>query len=126
MFKASDYRISPFELESVLIEHEAVAEAAAVPSPDPVRLAVPKAVVTLVAGFSPDSALAEDILRFTRDRLAPYKRIRRIEFAELPKTISGKIRRVQLRKHEEDMRAQDARGALEYWEEDFPELRKPA
>jgi len=126
VFKASDYRISPFELESVLIEHEAVAEAAVVPSPDPVRLAVPKAVVTLMAGFSPDSALAEDILRFTRDRLAPYKRIRRIEFAELPKTISGKIRRVQLRKHEEDMRTQDTRGALEFWEEDFPNLRKSA
>jgi len=126
VFKASDYRVSPFELESVLIEHEAVAEAAVVPSPDPVRLAVPKAVVTLVAGFSPSGDLAEDILRFTRDRLAPYKRIRRIEFAELPKTISGKIRRVQLRKHEEDMRTQDARGALEYWEEDFPNLRKSA
>jgi len=124
VFKASDYRISPFELESVLIEHEAVAEAAVVPSPDPVRLAVPKAVVTLVAGFSPSGDLAEDILRFTRDRLAPYKRIRRIEFAELPKTISGKIRRVQLRKHEEDMRTRDTRGSLEFWEEDFPALRK--
>jgi len=124
VFKASDYRISPFELESVLIEHEAVAEAAVVPSPDPVRLAVPKAVVTLVAGFSPSGDLAEDILRFTRDRLAPYKRIRRIEFAELPKTISGKIRRVQLRKHEEDMRTLDTRGSLEFWEENFPALRK--
>ena len=82
VFKASDYRISPFELESVLIEHAAVAEAAVVPSPDPLRLAVPKAVVTLVAGHEPSAELAEDILRFARARLAPYKRIRRLEFAE--------------------------------------------
>ncbi|QLH40720.1 MAG: AMP-binding protein [Defluviicoccus sp.] len=123
VFKASDYRISPFELESVLIEHPAVAEAAVVPSPDPLRLAVPKAVVVLVAGERPSAELAEDILRFVRVRLAPYKRIRRIEFAELPKTISGKIRRVELRKHENDMRAHDTRGPSEYWEEDFPELK---
>lgn len=124
VFKASDYRISPFELESVLIEHEAVAEAAVVPSPDPVRLAVPKAVVTLVAGQRPSRELACDILRFVRDRLAPYKRIRRIEFAELPKTISGKIRRVELRKTETDRRKADERGPLEFWEDDFPELKK--
>jgi acetyl-CoA synthetase len=126
VFKASDYRISPFELESVLIEHEAVAEAAVVPSPDPVRLAVPKAVVTLVSGYQPGRELAEDILKFVRDRLAPYKRIRRIEFAELPKTISGKIRRVELRRHEERRRSDDERGELEFWEEDFPDLKKSA
>jgi acetyl-CoA synthetase len=100
VFKASDYRISPFELESVLIEHPAVAEAAVVPSPDPVRLAVPKAYVVLVAGREPSRELAGEILQFCRDHLAPYKRIRRIEFAELPKTISGKIRRVELRADE--------------------------
>jgi acetyl-CoA synthetase len=103
VFKASDYRLSPFELESVLIEHEAVAEAAVVPSPDPVRLAVPKAYVVLRSGFEPNAATAEDILRFCRENLAPYKRIRRIEFAELPKTISGKIRRVELRARERDL-----------------------
>jgi acetyl-CoA synthetase len=97
VFKASDYRISPFELESVLIEHPAVAEAAVVPSPDPVRLAVPKAYVVLVAGREPSRELAAEILAFCRDHLAAYQRIRRIEFAELPKTISGKIRRVELR-----------------------------
>ncbi|WP_443586315.1 AMP-binding enzyme, partial [Salmonella enterica] len=97
VFKASDYRISPFELESVLIEHPAVAEAAVVPSPDPLRLAVPKAYVVLTAGHAAGPEVARDILTFCRDRLAPYKRIRRIEFAELPKTISGKIRRVDLR-----------------------------
>src|SRR6516165_5706704 len=92
VFKASDYRISPFELESVLIEHEAVAEAAVVPSPDPLRLAVPKAYVTLVAGAEPSSETALAILAYTRERLAPYKRVRRLEFSDLPKTISGKIR----------------------------------
>jgi acetyl-CoA synthetase len=117
VFKASDYRISPFELESVLIEHEAVAEAAVVPSPDPLRLAVPKAFVVLAAGFEPNRETALSILRHSREHLAPYKRIRRIEFAELPKTISGKIRRVELRTGEE----RDQSGGFS--EADFPELR---
>lgn len=123
VFKASDYRISPFELESVLLEHEAVAEAAVVPSPDPVRLAVPKAVVALIGGREPSRELAEDIFRFTREHLAPFKRIRRLEFGDLPKTISGKIRRVELRKHEAEMRGLGQRGAHEYWEDDFPGLK---
>ncbi|PZG12904.1 AMP-binding protein [Nonomuraea aridisoli] len=97
VFKASDYRISPFELESVLLEHPAVAEAAVVPSPDPVRLAVPKAYVTLAPGFEPDEETARSIFEHCRRELAPYKRVRRLEFDELPKTISGKIRRVELR-----------------------------
>ena len=108
VFKASDYRISPFELESVLIEHAAVAEAAVVPSPDPIRLAVPKAYVVLAAGHEPTAATAADIMRFCREHLAPYKRIRRIEFAELPKTISGKIRRVELRGRENEVHADAA------------------
>ncbi|MGH3167242.1 MAG: AMP-binding protein [Trebonia sp.] len=117
VFKASDYRISPFELESVLIEHEAVAEAAVVPSPDPIRLAVPKAYVILSASARPGPDLARDILAFCRARVAPYKRIRRIEFGDLPKTISGKIRRVELRAQENDPR--EGRGTTEFWEEDF-------
>ncbi len=129
VFKASDYRISPFELESVLIEHEAVAEAAVVPSPDPVRLAVPKAYVTLAPGAEPSSAVAESILAFARQRLAPYKRVRRLEFGELPKTISGKIRRVELREQESQRHADaeaapGVRGASEFWEEDFPDLKQ--
>jgi acetyl-CoA synthetase len=116
VFKASDYRISPFELESVLIEHEAVAEAAVVPSPDPLRLAVPKAYVLLAVGREPGPELAGDIMAFVRDRVPGYKRIRRVEFAELPKTISGKIRRVELRAQEDGPRA--ARGITEFWEED--------
>ncbi len=122
VFKASDYRISPFELESVLIEHPAVAEAAVVPSPDPVRLAVPKAFLILGSGQQPSAELARDIFAFTRERLAPYKRIRRLEFSDLPKTISGKIRRVELRKAEE-ARDPATRSKLEFFEEDFPDLK---
>jgi acetyl-CoA synthetase len=117
VFKASDYRISPFELESVLIEHAAVAEAAVVPSPDPLRLAVPKAYVVLASGQQPSAEVARDIMEFCRTRVAPYKRIRRIEFADLPKTISGKIRRVELRAQE--LLSRDARGVTEFWEEDL-------
>ena len=117
VFKSSDYRISPFELESVLIEHPAVAEAAVVPAPDEMRLSVPKAFVVLAAGHQPSKELAGDILTFCREHLAPYKRIRRLEFAELPKTISGKIRRVELRSAEAQQA--DGRPAGEYREEDF-------
>jgi acetyl-CoA synthetase len=118
VFKAADYRISPFELESVLIEHEAVAEAAVVPSPDPVRLAVPKAYILLAAASEPSPELARSIMAFCRERVAPYKRIRRIEFADLPRTISGKIRRVELRS-QETARRDSPRGITEFWEEDF-------
>ncbi len=116
VFKSSDYRISPFELESALIEHEAVAEAAVVPSPDPLRLSVPKAFITLKPGFQADRATARSIFVFVRERLAPYKRIRRLEFTELPKTISGKIRRVQLRAGEHQPAR--AKSGTEFWEED--------
>jgi acetyl-CoA synthetase len=124
VFKASDYRISPFELESVLLEHPAVAEAAVVPSPDPIRLAVPKAHVALAAGWEPARATALAILRHARERLAPYQRVRRLEFSDLPKTISGKIRRAELRAREEAAHAAGGpRVAGEWREEDFPELR---
>jgi acetyl-CoA synthetase len=123
VFKSSDYRISPFELESALIEHEAVAEAAVVPAPDPLRLNVPKAYVMLKPGAIPSREMALAILRFTRERLAPYKRIRRIEFCDLPKTISGKVRRVQLREVEIQRPADHARSEHEFREDDFPELK---
>jgi acetyl-CoA synthetase len=122
VFKASDYRISPFELESALIEHIAVAEAAVVPSPDPMRLAVPKAFVALAGNHVPTRDTALEIFRHCRATLAPFKRVRRLEFAELPKTISGKIRRVELRATEAERRAAGARAETEFWEEDFPEL----
>jgi acetyl-CoA synthetase len=121
VFKSSDYRISPFELESVLIEHPAVAEAAVVPSPDPMRLAVPKAFLALAAGHQPDRATALSIFRHCRASLAPFKRVRRLEFAELPKTISGKIRRVELRRAEASNQQSGKRAALEFWEDDFSE-----
>lgn len=125
VFKSSDYRISPFELESVLLEHELVAEAAVVPSPDPIRLAIPKAFVLLTSGAerSPETALS--IFKHLHTRLAPFKRIRRLEIVtELPKTISGKIRRVQLRRLERDNDRNDPLRGREFREEDFPELPK--
>lgn len=119
VFKSSDYRISPFELESVAIEHPAVAEAAIIPSPDPVRLAVPKVVVALRQGYTASPELARSILEFLRDKLAPYKRVRRLEFAELPKTISGKIRRVELRATENRKRLAGEKSEFEFDEGDF-------
>ncbi|MBR0773660.1 AMP-binding protein [Bradyrhizobium diazoefficiens] len=125
VFKSSDYRISPFELESVLLEHELVAEAAVVPSPDPIRLAIPKAYVLLTAGAERSRETALSIFQHLHTRLAPFKRIRRVEFVtELPKTISGKIRRVQLRRLERDDDRNDSLRGREFREEDFPELPK--
>ena len=122
VFKSSDYKISPFELESVLVEHPAVMEAAIVPSPDEVRLAVPKAFVTLAPSYEPTAETARQILQHTLTQLPPYKRIRRIEFLELPKTISGKIRRVELRKAEAE-RAETGQApegyGIEHREEDL-------
>ncbi|MFC5719146.1 AMP-binding protein [Streptomyces gamaensis] len=112
VFKSSDYKVSPFELESALLAHPAVAEAAVVPAPDPVRLAVPKAYVVLAAGWKPDADTARALFAHSRAVLAPYQRVRKLEFAELPKTVSGKIRRIELR--ERTMRG----GGDEYREED--------
>ncbi|WP_438274932.1 AMP-binding protein [Nitrobacter sp.] len=124
VFKSSDYRISPFELESVLLEHDAVAEAAVVPSPDPIRLAIPKAYVLLVGGAEQSRETALSIFRHMFERMAPFKRIRKLELVtELPKTISGKIRRVQLRRLEHDNDRGDALRGVEFCEEDFPELQ---
>jgi len=123
VFKSSDYRLSPFELESVLIEHPAIAEAAVVPSPDPVRLSVPKAFFTLRQGYTPSPELALEVFRFIREKLAPYKRVRRLQFSDLPKTISGKIRRVELRRGEMERPTSIGRQPGEYWEEDFPDLK---
>lgn len=113
VFKASDYKISPFELESALLEHEAVAEAAVVPAPDELRLAVPKAYIVLAEGRQPGPDTAKELFEHSREVLAPYQRIRRLEFGELPKTVSGKIRRIELRE------ATAAGSEAEYREEDF-------
>ena len=123
VFKSADYRISPFELESEMLGHAAVAETAVVASADPIRLAVPKVFVALKPGYAPSRELARELFRFIQQNIAPYKRPRRLEFVELPKTISGKIRRVELRQYDDKLRGSGSRGAQEYWESDFPELR---
>lgn len=128
LFKSSDYKLSPFELESVVIEHQWVAEAAVVPSPDPLRLSVPKAFVTLKPGVEDTADTAEEILGFCRKNLPPYARIRRLEFFELPKTISGKIRRVELRAKETELHGENGELTVEtdreFTDAQFPGLRR--
>ncbi|MER5640157.1 AMP-binding protein [Kitasatospora sp. NPDC002227] len=97
VFKSYDHRISPFELESVLLRHEAVAEAAVVPVPDPIGYQVPKAYVALAAGYRRGPETARDVLSYAARTLAPHQQIALLEFADLPKTTSGKIRRAELR-----------------------------
>jgi acetyl-CoA synthetase len=109
--------VSPFEVESVLLEHPAVAEAAVVPAPDAVRLSVVKAYVSLAAGWAPDEETALAVLRHAREALPPYQRVRRLEFFELPKTISGKIRRVELRDRE-SAAARDGVPLTDEWRDD--------
>ncbi|MCL5034632.1 MAG: AMP-binding protein, partial [Bacteroidetes bacterium] len=117
VFKSSDYRISPFEIESALVESPAVAEAAVIPSPDPIRGFVPKAYVILAPGFEPSQKTAREIFAFVKDKVAAFKRVRKMEFVQdLPKTISGKIRRVQLRSQEVN---KEMKGNFEFYEEDF-------
>ncbi|BDP44119.1 AMP-binding protein (plasmid) [Deinococcus aetherius] len=120
VFKSADYRVSPFELESFLVTHPLVAEAGVVPSPHPERLCVPKAYVVLAPGVEPSAEVARELLAFAREGLSPHLRIRRLEFAPLPKTISGKIRRVELCAHARQGVESGVRGDLEFWEEDFP------
>ena len=119
VFKSSDYKVSPFELDSVLIEHPAVVEAAVVPQPDETRLCVPKAYVSLADGWEPNAETARQIMEYARDHLAPYLKVRRVEFYELPKTISGKIRRVELRRREETAHAEGSPIETEHRYEDL-------
>lgn len=124
VFKSSDYRISPFELESALIEHPDILECAVVPAPDPIRHSVPKAFIRLRAGVEPSREIALAIFGHIRAKLAAYKRVRRIEFTDLPKTISGKIRRVELRRQESANAAAGTPSTTEYRIEDFAELQR--
>jgi acetyl-CoA synthetase len=121
VFKSSDYRLSPFELESVLIEHPAIAEAAVVPAPDPLRYTIAKGYVALAQGCAPDRETAAAIFKHMRGRLSAYKLVRRLEFYELPKTVSGKIRRVELRQRESALAERGERAEAEFRIEDFPE-----
>ncbi|WP_411699941.1 AMP-binding protein [Conyzicola sp.] len=123
IFKSSDYKVSPFEVESALIEHPAVAEAAVVPAPDDTRLNITKAYVVLAAGWDPTEETALEVLRHARVSLPPFMRVRRLEFFELPKTTSGKIRRVELRDRENAAAAAGERLHGEWRDDQFPQLR---
>jgi acetyl-CoA synthetase/4-hydroxybutyrate---CoA ligase (AMP-forming) len=123
VIKSSDYRVGPFEVESALVEHPAVVEAAVVGSPDPKRYQLVKAYVILKQGQQPSKELALELFKHTIDVLAKFKIPRIIEFVdELPKTISGKIRRIELREAEEKKKKSEAVSANEYFYHQFPEL----
>ncbi len=123
VIKSSDYRVGPFEVESALVEHPSVMEAAVVGSPDPQRYQLVKAYVILANGYAPSKALALELFQHTIGALAKFKIPRIIEFVEeLPKTISGKIRRVELRETEEKKKQDQAVAAHEYFYHQFPEL----
>ena len=116
VIKASDYRVGPFEVESVLLEHEMVVESAVVGSPHAVKGFVVKAFIVLNAGNAPDQKNANEIFEFAKKNLASYKIPRIIEFVtDLPKTISGKIRSVELRANEAQKKAQQQKGEYEYY-----------
>jgi len=121
VFKASDFKVSPFEVESILLTHPAVAEAGVVGAPDEVRLNVVKAYVHLASSATPDAETARSILAHAREHMPPYMRVRRVEFFELPKTISGKIRRVELR--EREVERAGTRIDTEFRESDFAGLK---
>ena len=120
VIKASDFRVGPFEVESALLEHEAIMEAAVVASPHQLRSNAIKAFVILAPGYEASERLAKDIFRYTEAHLARYKIPRIVQFVEsLPKTISGKIRRVELR-HQEAKDKQDKIKILnEYFHEKY-------
>ncbi|MFI5154507.1 MAG: acyl-CoA synthetase, partial [Chitinophagales bacterium] len=116
VIKASDYRVGPFEVESVLIEHESVVESAVVGSPHPIKGYEVKAFIILAAGYAPQEELAKEIFAYSRKVLAPYKMPRIIQFvSELPKTINGKIRRIELRASEAQKKAKNLQAEFEYF-----------
>jgi len=116
VIKSSDYRVGPFEVESILLEHPAVVESAVVGSPHAVRGFLVKAFIVLGADQTPDQTMADEIFAFAKKNLAPYKTPRILEFVkELPKTISGKIRRVELRANEAVQRLHGKNGEHEFF-----------
>jgi acyl-coenzyme A synthetase/AMP-(fatty) acid ligase len=124
VIKSSDYRVGPFEVESALVEHPAVAESAVVGSPDPQRWQLVKAFVILKPGLEPSRELALGIFKHCSNVLAKFKMPRIVEFVpELPKTISGKIRRVELRQLEKAKKEKNEKGSQEYFYSEFPELK---
>ncbi|NPV14522.1 AMP-binding protein [candidate division WOR-3 bacterium] len=120
VFKSLDYRISPFEVESELMEHPAVLEVAVVPTIDERQRIVPKAFIVLKPGFEPGRAMAVEIFRFIHERMAPYKRPRTIEFMrEFPKTISAKVMRKDLKAYDQELKNKGIRGEFEFKEAEF-------
>ncbi len=124
VIKSSDFRVGPFEVESALIEHPAVSEAAVVGSPDPNRYQLVKAFVILSPGYEPSRDLALELFQHTIGILAKFKIPRIIEFTtEVPKTISGKIRRIELREGEIIKKNKgEEKTKNEYFYHEFPEL----
>ncbi len=124
VIKSSDFRVGPFEVESAMIEHPSVGEAAVVGVPDPKRHQLVKAFVILKQGYEPSRDLALELFKHSIDILAKFKIPRIIEFVpEVPKTISGKIRRIELREWETTRKEKnDGAKEHEYFYWDFPEL----
>jgi acetyl-CoA synthetase len=128
VFKSLDYRISPFEVESEIMEHQAVMEVGVIPTVDDRERIVPKAFIVLKPDYFANKQTALDLFRFIRDNMAPYKRLRSIEFMEeFPKTISAKVMRKDLRQYDKELKSKKIRGKHEILEKDFAEelnLRK--
>ena len=126
VIKSSGYRIGPFEVESALMTHPAVVECAITGVPDEIRGQVVKATIVLAMDYKnkANDHLKREIQDHVKKVTAPYKYPRIIEFVtELPKTISGKIRRVELRANEAKRRNANEKGEWEFFEEDFPDLK---
>ncbi|MCF6239993.1 MAG: AMP-binding protein [Bacteroidales bacterium] len=120
VFKSLDYRISPFEVESEIMEHQAVMEVGVIPTVDDRDRIVPKAFIVLKPDFFANKQTALDLFRFIRDNMAPYKRPRSIEFMdEFPKTISAKVMRKDLRQYDKELKEKGIRGKHEFLEKDF-------
>ncbi len=128
VFKSLDYRISPFEVESEIMEHAAVLEVGVISTVDDKSRIVPKAFIVLKPDYRPTKEMALELFRFIRDHMAPYKRPRSIEFMEaFPKTISAKVMRKDLRAYDQKLKEENKRGEYEFYEKDFAEelnLRK--
>jgi acetyl-CoA synthetase len=122
VFKSLDYRISPFEVESEIMEHHAILEVGVVPTTDEREIIVPKAFIVLKPDYIPSREMAIEIFRFIRKHMAPYKRPRVIEFLDsFPKTVSAKIIRKDLKEYDQNVRKKKIRAEHEYREKDFLE-----
>jgi acetyl-CoA synthetase len=120
VFKSLDYRISPFEVESEIMEHASILEVGVISTVDDKDRIVPKAFIVLKPDFRPTKEMALELFRFIRDHMAPYKRPRSIEFMDaFPKTISAKVMRKDLRAYDQKLKEEGKRGEFEFFEKDF-------